>query len=222
MTYFSAARGYKAGGFNLDRTQVGVTPTTSDTSFPGEFVDSYELSAKTTWAGGNLLLNGALFHQTYSDFQLNSFLGTSFVVRSIPKVTSQGLDAELLWQPTPGLMLQAGLGPVMLPNHDVLGGAFQVYVVEEIQNGQLAFAWRTKDPSVDAMTFLRNRLETYMTGDRRLSFDEAVERLSDEISDNGMIEERESLLSSLDTIRQVRDELDSDDLRYVEARLSDG
>ena len=109
MTYFSAARGYKAGGFNLDRTQVGVTPTTSDTSFPGEFVDSYELGAKTTWAGGNLLLNGALFHQTYSDFQLNSFLGTSFVVRSIPKVTSQGLDAELLWQATPGLMLQTGL-----------------------------------------------------------------------------------------------------------------
>ncbi|MFT4178299.1 MAG: TonB-dependent receptor [Thermomonas sp.] len=109
MTYFSAARGYKAGGFNLDRTQEGITPTTTDTSFPGEFVDSYELGAKTTWAGGNLLLNGALFHQTYTDFQLNSFLGTSFVVRSIPKVVSQGLDAELLWQATPGLMLQTGL-----------------------------------------------------------------------------------------------------------------
>ena len=117
MTYFSAARGYKAGGFNLDRVQTanglsdgapGITPV-NDTSFPGEFVDSYELGAKTSWAGGNLLLNGAFFHQTYSDFQLNSFLGTSFVVRSIPKVTSQGLDAELLWQATPGLMLQTGL-----------------------------------------------------------------------------------------------------------------
>ena len=28
--------------------------------------------------------NAALFHQKYSNFQLNSFLGTSFVVRSIP------------------------------------------------------------------------------------------------------------------------------------------
>ena len=117
MTYFSAARGYKAGGFNLDRVQSsnglssgapGITPV-NDTSFPGEFVDSYELGAKTSWMGGNLLLNGAFFHQTYSDFQLNSFLGTSFVVRSIPKVTSQGLDAELLWQATPGLMLQTGM-----------------------------------------------------------------------------------------------------------------
>jgi len=111
MTYASAARGYKAGGFNLDRTQNGITPTTADTSFPGEFVDSYELGAKTTWAGGNLLLNATLFHQTYEDFQLNSFLGTSFVVRSIPEVVSKGVDAEILWQPAaaPGLMLQAGL-----------------------------------------------------------------------------------------------------------------
>ena len=110
MTFASAARGYKGGGFNLDRTQEGITPTTADTSFPGEFVDSYELGAKTTWAGGTLLLNATVFSQEYTDFQLNSFLGTSFVVRSIPKVTSRGLDAEMMWQPSgvQGLMLQGG------------------------------------------------------------------------------------------------------------------
>ena len=119
MTYASAARGYKGGGFNLDRVQssnglssggAGILPV-NDTSFPGEFVDSYELGAKTTWAGGNLLLNATLFHQTYDDFQLNSFLGTSFVVRSIPEVVSRGIDSEILWQPNaiPGLMLQGGL-----------------------------------------------------------------------------------------------------------------
>ncbi|MGO4262218.1 TonB-dependent receptor [Lysobacter sp. TAB13] len=118
MGYASAARGYKAGGFNLDRVQssnglsagtAGITPV-NDTSFPGEFVDSYELGAKTTWAGGNLLLNATLFHQTYTDFQLNSFLGTSFVVRSIPEVVSQGIDTEILWQTgLKGLMLQGGV-----------------------------------------------------------------------------------------------------------------
>ena len=119
MTYASAARGYKAGGFNLDRVQSsnglssggsGITPV-DDTSFPGEVVDSFELGAKTTWAGGNLLLNATLFHQTYEDFQLNSFLGTSFVVRSIPEVVSKGVDAELMWQPAAirGLVLQGGL-----------------------------------------------------------------------------------------------------------------
>ncbi len=119
MTYLSGARGYKAGGFNFDRVQSsnglssggsGVLPVL-DTSFPGEFVDSYELGTKTTWAGGNLLLNATLFHQTYSDFQLNSFLGTSFVVRSIPEVTSRGIDTEVLWQSAGirGLMLQGGV-----------------------------------------------------------------------------------------------------------------
>src|SRR5699024_9413039 len=86
MGYVSAARGYKGGGFNLDRVQVGVTPQ-DDTHFPGEFVDSFEVGMKSTWADGNLLFNAAVFHQEYEDFQLNSFLGTAFVVRSIPKVT---------------------------------------------------------------------------------------------------------------------------------------
>ncbi|MCD0278126.1 TonB-dependent receptor [Xanthomonas melonis] len=118
MTYASAARGYKAGGFNLDRVQSanglssgvqGIVPV-DDTSFPGEFVDSYELGAKTTWLGGNLLLNATLFYQDFSDFQLNNFLGTSFVVRSIPTVVSRGVDAEVLWQGAfPGLMVQGGL-----------------------------------------------------------------------------------------------------------------
>lgn len=117
MGYVSGARGYKAGGFNLDRVQSntglssggsGILPV-NDTSFPGEFVDSYELGAKTTWADGNLLANATLFHQTYEDFQLNSFLGTSFVVRSIPEVVSKGIDTELLWQATKGLMVQGGV-----------------------------------------------------------------------------------------------------------------
>ncbi|MDQ2703164.1 MAG: TonB-dependent receptor [Pseudomonadota bacterium] len=119
MTYLSGARGYKGGGFNLDRVQsatglssggAGILPV-NDTEFAGEFVDSYELGMKTTWNDGSLLLNATLFHQQYEDFQLNSFLGTSFVVRSIPEVTSKGVDAEILWQPASvrGLMLQGGL-----------------------------------------------------------------------------------------------------------------
>lgn len=118
MTFASAARGHKGGGFNLDRVQsntglssggAGIFPV-NDTAFPSEFVDSYELGTKTTWAGGTLLLNATLFSQEYTDFQLNSFLGTSFVVRSIPKVTSRGIDGEVMWQPSgvQGLMLQGG------------------------------------------------------------------------------------------------------------------
>ena len=157
MGYFSAARGYKAGGFNLDRVQsnTGLSSGTSgivpvnDTSFPGEFVDSYELGAKTTWLGGNLLLNATLFHQKYTDFQLNSFLGTSFVVRSIPKVTSQGLDAELLWQ-TGGWMVQTGLtyadttyGDDPLPDADLalLPGSRPSFAPEWSTTASVGYNW---------------------------------------------------------------------------------
>ncbi len=153
MTYLSGARGYKAGGFNLDRVQssnglssggTGVLPVI-DTSFPGEFVDSYELGAKTTWAGGNLLLNAALFHQTYSDFQLNSFLGTSFVVRSIPEVTSRGIDTEVLWQSAAikGLMLQGGVTYAKTEYGDTIpGGDFvnPTGALYKLPGSQVSFA----------------------------------------------------------------------------------
>jgi iron complex outermembrane receptor protein len=157
MAYFSAARGYKAGGFNLDRVQsntglssgtAGVVPV-NDTSFGAEFVDSYELGTKTTWMGGNLLLNATLFHQEYSDFQLNSFLGTSFVVRSIPKVTSQGLDAELLFQKN-GWMVQSGLtyadteyGDDRLPDTDLrlLPGSRPSFAPEWSATASVGYDW---------------------------------------------------------------------------------
>lgn len=157
MGYFSAARGYKAGGFNLDRVQsnnglssgtAGIVPV-NDTSFPGEFVDSFELGTKTTWLGGNLLLNATLFHQKYTDFQLNSFLGTSFVVRSIPEVTSQGLDAELLWK-TGGWMVQTGLtyadtkyGDDPLPDADLalLPGSRASFAPKWSVTGSVGYEW---------------------------------------------------------------------------------
>ncbi|HEX6858891.1 MAG TPA: TonB-dependent receptor [Caulobacteraceae bacterium] len=115
MTYVSYARGYKSGGFNLDRARMGegaaglVTPN-PDTSFPAEFVDSWELGAKTSWFDRTLSLNTALFHQKFEGFQLNAFTGTSYVVSSIPEVTSTGVDADLLWfTPVDGLTLQGGV-----------------------------------------------------------------------------------------------------------------
>ena len=153
MTYGSFARGHKGGGFNLDRVQssnglssggAGITPVL-DTSFGAEFVDSYELGAKTTWMDGNLLLNATLFRQEYEDFQLNSFLGTSFVVRSIPEVISQGIDAEMMWQPQAikGLMLQGGLMYADTQYGDgIPGGDFvaPTGTLYKLQGAQMSFA----------------------------------------------------------------------------------
>ncbi len=150
MTYASAARGYKAGGFNLDRVQVGITPS-ADTSFPGEFVDSYEIGAKTTWQDGNLLLNAALFYQDYTDFQLNSFLGSSYVVRAIPELSTQGLDMDVLWQTSiEGLTLQGGAtytdaqyGDDALPDAALsrLPGSTASFAPEWQVSGSVTYEW---------------------------------------------------------------------------------
>ncbi len=119
MAYGSYSRGYKAGGFNIDRSSSGTGQAdfspgfrpVIDTSFPAETVESYELGVKTNSASGRLALNAAYFDQTYTDFQLNTFLGTSFIVTSIPEVTSKGVDADLRWSPEAleGLSLQGGV-----------------------------------------------------------------------------------------------------------------
>ncbi len=118
MTYVSYARGYKGGGFNLDRVRVQTVATNpsgiglplTDTSFAPEYVDSYELGAKTSWFGRSVLFNAALFYQKYENFQLNGFDGIGFTVTSIPKVVSRGVDADLIWRtPLDGLSIQSGV-----------------------------------------------------------------------------------------------------------------
>jgi iron complex outermembrane receptor protein len=109
MTYASYARGYKAGGFNLDRQTTNLAPDAS-TAFPAETVDSYELGVKTTWLNNSLLLNATGFIQQFKDFQLNTFAGVAFIVESIPELESRGVDVDLIWfSPMPGLNFQGGV-----------------------------------------------------------------------------------------------------------------
>jgi iron complex outermembrane receptor protein len=118
MAYVSYSRGFKAGGFNLDREQrillgAGGLPNFTadpDTSFRGEFVDSWEVGAKSTLFDGSVLLNLAAFHQTFEDFQLNTFVGTAFIVETLPEVISRGVDADFIWStPIDGFDLQGGV-----------------------------------------------------------------------------------------------------------------
>lgn len=102
--YASYSRGYKSGGFNLDRDFDG------DPSFNGEFVDAYELGVKSALFDGDLLLNLALFSNEFENFQLNTFNGIQFVVTSVPEVTSEGVELDAIWRtPIEGLSYQGGV-----------------------------------------------------------------------------------------------------------------
>ncbi len=100
LLYASYSRGYKAGGFNLDRsalkqpiTVVAGVPTTTFAAVGGaqalarglqfdpETVNSFEIGAK--YGTGPFSLSVAAFRQDFKNFQLNTFNGTVFLVQNI-------------------------------------------------------------------------------------------------------------------------------------------
>jgi iron complex outermembrane recepter protein len=99
MFYASYSRGYKAGGFNLDRSALkapvlpfaavgGAQALVGNLQFDPEIVDAFEIGAK--FSRGPLTINAAIFRQNFSNFQLNTFNGTVFIVQNI-----NGCSADL-------------------------------------------------------------------------------------------------------------------------------
>jgi iron complex outermembrane recepter protein len=130
MVYASAANGYKAGGYNLSRVTAAPTPADPiglapnfNTGFPRETVDSGEVGIKTTLLNNTLRLNAAFFYQRYTDFQLNTFTGIQFVVTSLDRVVSKGVDVDFAWAtPITGLTFAGGVTQD-LTNIDNFGNA---------------------------------------------------------------------------------------------------
>ena len=92
LVYGSFARGYKAGGFNLDRSALkspiatfasagGAQALVGKLQFDPELVDSYELGAK--FSNGPFGLSVSAFRSDFSSFQLNTFNGTVFLVQNV-------------------------------------------------------------------------------------------------------------------------------------------
>jgi iron complex outermembrane receptor protein len=107
LLYGSFSRGYKAGGFNFDRSALktpilvsGGVPTTtfaavggaqalvSNLQFEPEKVDAFEIGAK--YSTGPFSMSVAAFRQEFKSFQLNTFDGTVFIVQNV-----NGCDASL-------------------------------------------------------------------------------------------------------------------------------
>ncbi|MCH8522608.1 TonB-dependent receptor [Glycocaulis sp.] len=113
MVYAGWSRGFKAGGFNLDRQfngPVGATGYTNvDTSFAPETISAWEAGFKSRLFGNVLQLNGNFFYQDIEDFQLNTFNGTAFVVESVDEARSYGAEFDFLWAtPVEGLDVSGG------------------------------------------------------------------------------------------------------------------
>lgn len=114
MLFAGYSRGFKAGGYNLDRAilanpLLGGIPSASDLEFGEEVVDSFELGGKFALLENRANLNATLFYTDLQDFQLVSFTGTSFVLENIEKVTSKGFELETTARLTNELTLRSGV-----------------------------------------------------------------------------------------------------------------
>jgi iron complex outermembrane recepter protein len=114
LTYVSYSRGYKAGGFNLDRASLyragrtanangvgavdGTVLNTNQLQFQPELVNAFEFGYKLNKPGFDL--NIAAFYQLFDQFQLNTFNGVNFVVENITACDTlaggDGSDSDLI------------------------------------------------------------------------------------------------------------------------------
>ncbi|MDQ2878861.1 MAG: TonB-dependent receptor, partial [Pseudomonadota bacterium] len=106
LVYGSYARGYKAGGFNLDRSALknpvlpfaalgGAQALVGNLQFDKEINDAFEVGAK--YSSPAFSLNVAVFRQKFKNFQLNTFNGSVFLVQNIDacKTSLAGGDTDL-------------------------------------------------------------------------------------------------------------------------------
>ena len=104
LLYSSYSRGYKAGGFNLDRSALkspiasfasvgGAQALVGNLLFDPEKVNSIEIGAK--YATGPFSVSVAAFRQQFTNFQLNTFNGTVFLVQTV-----NGCNTDLGTGPT--------------------------------------------------------------------------------------------------------------------------
>jgi iron complex outermembrane receptor protein len=88
MTYLSATRGFKSGGFNPSSTQPGR-------GYAPEWAWSYEAGLKTELMGGRVRLNIAAFDMDYTNLQVQTPIGIGVLdIRNAAAAAIRGVEVE--------------------------------------------------------------------------------------------------------------------------------
>ena len=104
MGYARAARGFKAGGFNLS-APAGQQVFGPETSW------TYEAGVKTNWCNDRIQFNAAFFYIDWNDLQLSLFDAMSGgYIDNAGGATSQGVELELQAKATENVDVFAGFG----------------------------------------------------------------------------------------------------------------
>ncbi|MDB5364838.1 MAG: hypothetical protein JWM77_765 [Rhodospirillales bacterium] len=96
LVYASVAKGFKSGGFSAGQR----------VPFEPETVWTYEAGAKTTWLGGKLRVNGAIFYSDYKNLQVRVSTGLGTIqTLNAGASTVQGAEFESEVELAPGFHL---------------------------------------------------------------------------------------------------------------------
>ena len=87
MLYATWSKGFRPGGINRQPDTPGYAP---------DFLTNYEIGWKTTFAGGRLRWNGAIYHQDWNGIQY-SFLGPNslMVIQNGRKARINGVETDI-------------------------------------------------------------------------------------------------------------------------------
>ena len=103
-------------GLLIDAAGLGVANRTPGTRFAEpEEASVIELGAKINFARGSF--NLAIFDQELENFQLNTFLGSSFTLVNAERQSTTGVEFDLTYFPTDSLKLSFG-GTILDPIYD--------------------------------------------------------------------------------------------------------
>lgn len=108
LLYGSVSTGFRSGGFNSGQGPAALQPT-----FSPEEVTAYEIGSKNRFFDNTVQLNLAAFYNRYSSLQEQRQVPqgstTLSIIENSGRARAYGVEAELLWQPAPGLEIGANL-----------------------------------------------------------------------------------------------------------------
>lgn len=129
MYYFKAATGFRQGGIN-DSSTASAFGLSIPVSFESDELLSLEMGAKTTWMGGRLILNAAVFKMFWDDIQVPGVEATGAIefIANAGEAEIDGIELEIFARPTDNWFLSFGatwLDAALTKDQDVdpaLGG----------------------------------------------------------------------------------------------------
>ncbi len=101
MIYATRSEGFRPGGVNRRGTLL---------PYQADFLINKELGWKTSWLENRVTFNGAVFRETWNDFQF-PILGANGLteIKNANSARIDGLEAQVNWQATYNLTLTAGM-----------------------------------------------------------------------------------------------------------------